>query len=62
MVKVLFQDKAGNAPFPVAFVSFRESKGVLAQTANELAAKGVQVVSQTSQRIVTACGASYWLA
>lgn len=62
MLKVMFQDANGNAPFPAAFVSFRESRGVMAETLRNLKAQGVAIVAADSQRIVTETGAKYWLA
>lgn len=62
MLKVMFQDANGNAPFPAAFVSFRESRGVMAETLAQLKAQGVAISFSDRQRIVTANGAKYWLA
>ncbi|MBB5277755.1 hypothetical protein HNR26_003844 [Rhizobium rosettiformans] len=62
MVKVMFQDANGNAPFAAAFCSIRESRGVMQETLANLKAQGVAIVAADSQRIVTATGAKYWLA
>jgi hypothetical protein len=62
MTKVLFQDKPGNAPITVAFVSFRESRSIMRETANQLIASGIKLSVKTDQRIVAENGANYWLA
>lgn len=61
MVKVMFQDANGNAPFPAAFCSIRESRGVMAETLATLKAQGVAIAHADKQRIVTVSGAKYWL-
>ncbi|MEQ8308034.1 MAG: hypothetical protein RIA09_15870 [Hoeflea sp.] len=61
MTKVLFQDKPGNAPITVAFVSFREARALIKDTARDLRKAGVQLSEETTQRIVAANGAKYWL-
>lgn len=60
MLKVMFQDKNGNAPIQAAFCSFRESRGIMAQTLADLKAQGVRIIESDSQHIVTEKG-KFWL-
>lgn len=62
MTKILFQDKPGNAPITVAFVSFRESRSIMRETAGQLTSAGVVLRVNNPDRIVTDNGAKYWLA
>jgi hypothetical protein len=62
MTKVLFQDKPGNAPITVAFVSFREARALMKETASDLVKAGIALSTNTGQRIVASNGAKYWLA